>query len=413
MTRRNFSVSLGTAWTALSATRVLGANDRVRLGLIGCGGRGSQDWTTFLGLQDIEPTAVCDVYEPFRERAIAAASGKPAGHHDFRQLLERKDVDAVIVATPDHWHALITIAACQAGKDVYCEKPLSLTVAEGRKMLDAARKHDRVVQTGSQQRSGSHYIQAVKLIQDGGIGEVHRIQAGMQRNIYPGLKPADFDASKLDWNFWLGPAPKVEFNPFRAIYNFRWFWDYSGGQMTNWGAHHLDIARWILNADAPVTVSGTGGRYALTDGGETPDVQHVAYQFPKAVVTWTTSEVGQGKGNTLDIYGTKGMMTLLRTGFTITPEVVNKRPMMEAIEVKGGDLDRQHARNFVDCVKSRKRPNADIEEGYRTAVMSHLGNISTRLGRTLQWDSAKEQIVGDADANRWLSKPYREPWKLA
>lgn len=409
LTRRHFSMG---AVSALGATRVFGANDKVRLGLIGCGGRGSQDWNTFLAQPDVDPTAVCDVYAPFADRAVFTAAGKPTAHRDYRQLLERKDLDAVIVATPDHWHALIVIAACEAGKDVYCEKPLSLTVAEGRKMVTAARKHDRVVQTGSQQRSGAHYAEAVEFIRGGGIGEVHRIQAGMQRNIYPGLKPADFDASKLDWEMWLGPAPKVKFDAFRTIYNFRWFWDYSGGQMTNWGAHELDIARWILNADAPLTVSGTGGRYALTDGGETPDVQHVAYQFPKAIVTWTTSEVAQGNKVSLDIYGSKGMMTLLRTGFKVTPEIVNKMPAMAPVEVKGGDLDARHARNFLDCVKSRKKPNADIEEGHRTAVMAHLGNISTRLGRTLKWDPAAEQIVGDKDANTWLDKAYRAPWKL-
>ena len=302
---------------------VFGANDRVRMGLIGSGGRGRQDWTTFLKQPDIEPVAVCDVYGPFLEKGIAMTGGRAKAYKDFRTLLEQKDIDAVIVATPDHWHALITIAACQAGKDVYCEKPLSLTVTDGRKMLDAARQHNRVVQTGSQQRSGTHYAAAVKLIQDGGIGAVHRIHAGMQRNIYPGLKPTEMASGiSPDFNYemWLGPAPARPFDPFRCIYNFRWFWDYSGGQMTNWGAHHLDIARWIAGAEAPEEVAGFGGRYALTDGGETPDIQQVTYQFPKMVVNWTTSEIGQGKGFTLDIYGTKGMMTLTRGGYQVTPE---------------------------------------------------------------------------------------------
>ena len=176
------------ALSAWAASRVAGANDRIRLGLIGSGGRGREDLGTFLKQPDAEPVAVCDVYDSFREKGIALTGGRARGFKDFRQLLEQKDIDAVIVATPDHWHALMTVAACEAGKDVYCEKPLSLTVDEGRKMLDAARKHERVVQTGSQQRSGSHYAQAVKLIQDGGIGEVHRIHAGMQRNIYPGIE---------------------------------------------------------------------------------------------------------------------------------------------------------------------------------------------------------------------------------
>ena len=320
MNRRTFTVS---ALTALGAGRVAGANDRIRIGLIGCGGRGQQDWTTFLKQPEVDPVAVCDLYDPFRDKAVDMAGGRPKAPARFPPLLERKDIDAVIVAVPDHWHALIAIAACEAGKDVYCEKPLSLTVAEGRRMVEAARRHNRVFQTGSQQRSGAHYAQAVKLIRDGGIGEVHRIQAGMQRNIFPGLKPTEMASGirpDFDWNMWLGPAPERPFDPFRCIYNFRWFWDYSGGQMTNWGAHHLDIARWIVGADAPTEVSGFGGRYALTDGGETPDIQEVTYQFPKVVVTWTASEIGEGKPVTLDIYGTKGMLTLLRSGFQVTPE---------------------------------------------------------------------------------------------
>ncbi len=398
--------------------RVQGANDRVRMGLIGSGGRGREDWGTFLKQPDFEPVAVCDIYDPFREKGIALTEGRAKGFKDFRRLLEVKDIDAVIVATPDHWHALITIAACDAGKDVYCEKPLSLAVVEGRKMLEAARRGKRVVQTGSQQRSGSHYAQAVKLIQDGGLGDVHRIRAGMQRNIFPGLQPTEMAGGltpAMDWDMWLGPAPKRAFDPFRCIYNFRWFWDYSGGQMTNWGAHHLDIARWIVAQEAPSEVAGFGGRYALTDGGETPDVQEVTYQFGKVVVTWTASEIASGKGFTLDIYGTKGMLTLTRGGFQVTPETFgkDKKPAMEALQAKGDDLNANHARNFLDCVKSRKRPNGDVEEGHRSAVMCHLGNISTRLGRSLKWDGVKEQVVGDAEANRMLERPYRGPWKLA
>jgi predicted dehydrogenase len=415
MNRRTFF--LGAA-SAMSATQVWGANDRVRMGLIGSGGRGREDWTTFVGQPEVEPVAVCDVYDPFREKGIAISQGLAKPYKDFRRLLEQKDIDAVIVATPDHWHAVITVAACEAGKDVYCEKPLSLAVAEGRKMVAAARRANRVVQTGSQQRSGAHYAQAVKLIQDGGIGQVHRIRAGMQRNIYPGLKPTEMAtrlSPALDWDMWLGPAPKREFDPFRCIYNFRWFWDYSGGQMTNWGAHHLDIARWIVAAEAPLEISGFGGRYALTDGGETPDVQEVTYQFGKIVVTWTASEIAAGKGFTLDIYGTKGMLSLTRGGFQVTPETFGKEktPAMEPLQAKGGDLNVAHARNFLDCVRSRKRPNADVEEGHRSATMCHLGNISMRLGRSLKWDAAKEQVIGDPEANRWLERPYRGPWKLS
>jgi predicted dehydrogenase len=424
-TRREFSrAAIGAvSATALSQSRILGANDRIRLGIVGCGGRGTQDWDTFLQQPDVEPVAACDVYEPFLNRAISTSKGRAKGYHDFRRLLEQKDIDAVIVATPDHWHTLMTVAACDAGKDVYCEKPLTLMLGEGRHMVTAARRNNRVVQAGSQQRSAPHYIQAVKLIHDGGIGEVHRIHAGYQRNALPGFTAKEITTSTppatLDWDMWLGPAPKIAFDPFRCIYNFRWFWDYSGGQMTNWGAHHLDISRWILAEDAPISVAGAGGRYALKDGGETPDVQQVTYQFSKGVVTWTTSEIATGNGFTLDIYGSKGMMSLTRSGFTVKPEVISpdgktpQPPAMEALSVKGTTPNDPHARNFLDCIKSRAKPNADVEEGNRSAVMCHLGNISTRLGRSLKWDAAKEQIVGDSDANQWLMKPYRGSWKLA
>lgn len=423
LTRREFSRSgfAVTAGSALSAKQVMGANDRIRLGLIGSGGRGRQDWNNFLKQPDVEPVAVCDVYDPNRDQGIAMTEGRAKGFKDFRRLLEGKDIDAVIVAIPDHWHALAAIMSCQAGKDVYCEKPLTLMIGEGRPMVNAARTHKRVVQTGSQQRSGAHYIQAVKLIHDGGIGEVHRIQAGMQRNIYPGLKPVALQSGltpQLDWDMWLGPAEKVPFNPFRCIYNFRWFWDYSGGQMTNWGAHHLDIARWIVGAKGPATISGAGGRYALKDGGQTPDVQQVTYQFPGVVVSWTTSEIGEGDPFTLNIYGTKGMMSLTRAGFKVKPEMASKpgtkekTPLMGPLQVKGGNIEEMHVRNFLDCVKSRNRPNADVEEGHLSAVMCHLGNISTRLGRSLTWDAGKETIVNDAEASKWTMRPYRAPWHL-
>jgi predicted dehydrogenase len=421
--RREFartSIALGVT-SALAGTRVAGANDRVAVGLIGCGGRGSQLAARLLAMPDARIAAACDVYAPFRERALAAAPGA-AGETDFRKLLERRDVDAVVIATPDHWHALMAVAALGAGKDVYVEKPLSLVVREGRIVVDAARKTNRICAVGSQQRSGAHYIEAVRLIREGAIGTVHHVHAGMTRNAMPGFVARELRGgltAALDWDLWLGPARQRPFDPFRAIYHFRWFWDYSGGQMTNWGAHHLDIARWALGAPAPSAVAGFGGRYAVKDGGETPDVQQVLYRFDTGVVSWSTREVNAGDGAGLVFHGTTGTLDLSRSGYRIRPEkwtgdapAPSPAAPATAREVTGGNLEEQHLRNFLDCVRSRRRPNADVEEGHLTAVMCHLGNIATRLGRSLTWDAGAERVAGDDEANALLTTAYRAPWTL-
>jgi predicted dehydrogenase len=284
-----------------------------------------------------------------------------------------------------------------------------------------------VVQTGSQQRSGAHYARAVELIRQGHIGEVHQVAVGFTRNVGAGFLPKDLpvNTGNLDWDFWLGPAPQVPFDPFRCLYNFRWFWDYSGGQMTNFGAHHLDIVRWALGARAPQAVAGFGGRYAVKDGGETPDVQEVVYQFPGCVVTWTAREINRGERPfDIEFHGTKATLGITRQGFKVLPEtrsagrnaasakVEAGAPAVAPMEQKGGDLDAAHIANFLDCVRSRARPSADIEEGHLTATMCHLGNAATRLGRSLRWDADKEQVIGDPAANRWLARRYRKPWSL-
>jgi predicted dehydrogenase len=388
------------------------ANDRIGVGIIGCGNKGQSLWKNFLAMPEVEPIAVADVYQPYRDKGVELSGGRAKAVRDFRALLDDPRVDAVVVATPDHWHALMTVAACRAGKDVYCEKPLSLFVSEGRTMVEEARKHQRVVQTGSQQRSGAHYARAVKLIQDGALGEIHKVTVGFTRNVLPGFKPKDLPIGpdNFDWEMWLGPAPQVAFDAFRVLYNFRWFWDYSGGQMTNFGAHHLDIVRWALGAKGPTGVAGFGGRFAIKDGGETPDVQEVMYQFPGCVVTWSAREINEGdRPFDIEFHGSKGTLGLTRKSLVVKPE----KDQTAALEEKGSDLDRPHIANFLACMKSRARPNADIEEGHRTAVMCHLGNIATRLGRNLRWDPDKEVILGDAAAAKMLSRPYRKPWSLA
>jgi predicted dehydrogenase len=423
--RRAFGRGLAGA-VGLGAASLLGrraraqapaaANDRIGVGIIGCGNKGQALWKNFLAMPEVEPIAVADVYQPYLDKGVEMSGGRAKGVRDFRALIDDPRIDAVIVATPDHWHALMTVAACRAGKDVYCEKPLSLFVSEGRVMVDEARKHERVVQTGSQQRSGAHYIKAVQLIHQGAIGDVHKVTVGFTRNVLPGFKPKELPIGpdNFDWDMWLGPAPKRAFDPFRALYNFRWFWDYSGGQMTNFGAHHLDIVRWALGAKGPTAVSGFGGRFAINDGGETPDVQEVAYQFPGCVVTWSAREINEGPVKPdIEFHGSTGTLALTRKSLTITPEKVKDKELTAALAEKGGELDRAHIANFLDCMKTRARPNADIEEGHRTAVMCHLGNIATRLGRSVRWDPEKEVLLGDPVAAKMLTRPYRKPWSLA
>jgi predicted dehydrogenase len=429
--RRSFTKSLaGGAYLAMSASRILGANDKIRVGIIGCGGQGTGDWRQFLAQPDVTPVAVCDVYTPNRERA--AAMGKEITQFkDFRQLLDRKDIDAVIVATPDHWHALLTIMACKAGKDVFVEKGLSSTVREGRVAVETARKYNRIVQVGAQERSGDHFAAAVKLIQDGALGSVHRVVGNWQRNMMPGFKPRLLKSGltdALDWDMWLGPAPSVPFDPMRFGYNWRWYWDYSGGQMTNWGSHSLEVVRWALNVKTPTAVAAFGGRYELKDGGQTPDVLDVIYSFPGCTVTWASCEVSGFEPirypqsdprikPLMEFHGTKGSMVLTRQGFWVTPQIWTgdeqdgKTAAMDSMTAtaKGGS----HVRNFLDCMKSRKLPNCDVESGHYTMVMCHLANISMKVGRMLHWDAEKEEVISDKEANQLLSRPYRKPWTLS
>ena len=419
MNRRNAITAAAAA--AISYKRIHGANDRLQVGIIGTGNRGGQIWKTALVQDDVQPAAVCDVYEPHLEQALSDASGQAKAYRDFRELLEHRPMDAVLIATPDHWHAIQTIMACRAGLDVYVEKPLSLTVEEGRRMVEAARRHERVVQTGSQQRSGPHYIEAVRLVREGEIGAVHHVEAGLERNSMPGFgSPSDAEPpADFNYDMWLGPAPERPYNPLRGLYHFRWFWDYSGGQMTNWGAHNIDIARWGLDSEAPKTISGCGGRYAIQDGGETPDVQEVLYDLGNGVLSWSVRELNGTRGAYLIFHGTKGDLELGRRGYSIKGQRWQRKDPAMATDREFYDegasraLTTHHLRNFLDCVKSRKRPNADVEIGHRTAVFCHLGNIATQLGQTLAWDAERETILADEEAARKLSKPYRSPWTLA
>src|SRR3954470_24972210 len=298
------------AATAASYGRILGANDRVQVGFVGFGLIGAQHVFDFKNQKDVDMAALSDVYQPRLEQGVAACGGSARPYKDFRRLLDDKQIEAVVVSTPDHWHALITMMACAAGKDVYVEKPMTLFIDEGKWMVKTARRHKSVVQCGTQQRSGLHYQKARDLLRAGYIGKIHSARAGSFRNIMPGFgAPPDGNApSEMDYEMWLGPAPARPYNPKRGIYHFRWFWDYSGGQMTNLGAHEIDIVQWFLGTKGPATVSSTGGRWSLRDGGETPDTQDAVFGYDSKFslqVSIREAGVGRREGNGLEFFGTK------------------------------------------------------------------------------------------------------------
>ncbi len=426
------------AASAASYQRIPGTNDRVQTGFIGYGLIGAQHVFDFKNQADVDMAALSDVYQPRLEQGIAACGGNAKAYPDFRRLLDDKDIQAVVVATPDHWHALITMMACAAGKDVYVEKPMTLFVAEGRWMVNAARKYNRVVQVGTQQRSGRHYRHARELLQSGYIGRIMSARAGFFRNVMAGFgNPPDGTAPPdLNYDMWLGPAPKRSYNPHRGIYHFRWFWDYSGGQMTNLAAHEIDIMQWVLGVKGPSMVASMGGRYALQDNGETPDTQDALLQYPGVTALWSHREASVGRrAGGLEFFGTKGSMTVSRSGFQVDadaktnpennipkfqgtptggPNRVESKPeyWVEARQEPGSSAEQfnLHVRNFLDCVKSRQRPVADVEDGHRTATACHLANISLRLGRPVKWNPETEQIDGDREAAAMLVRPYRKPW---
>lgn len=434
-TRRNI---LG-ALTAASYRRVLGANDRIQVGFVGYGLIGSQHVYDFKNQKDVDLAAMCDVYQPRLEQGVAATGQTAKPYSDFRKLIESKDVQAVVVSTPDHWHAMMTIMACAAGKDVYVEKPLTLFQREGQWMIKAARRYNRVVQVGTQQRSGRHYQKAKPLLASGYLGKIHSVRMASYRNIMPGFgappdsdKPADFD-----YNMWLGPAPMRPYNKHRGIYHFRWFWDYSGGQMTNLGAHHIDIVQWFLNVKGPAAVASSGGRFALEDNGETPDTQDALYEYPGFTSIYSCREASTGKRGQpgLEFFGTKGSLVIDRGGYEVFADMkidpfnavpgfkghpaggpqrsdVKPEPWTQALKEPGSSNEQfdLHVRNFLDCIKSRQRPISDVEAGHQVTTACHLANISLRIGRKLRWDPEKEEILGDREAAAMLERPYRKPW---
>lgn len=389
--------------------RAFGANERVVTGHIGVGGQGKANLNAFLGTKQVSPAFVCDVDSERSAQAadiVTKAGQKAEIVGDYRKILDRKDVDAVVISTPDHWHAPITIAACQAGKDVYCEKPLTLSIAEGRLMVNAAREHKRMVQTGSQQRSGKEFRQACELVRNGAIGKVHTVLVGIPKPNHPGMPIPDSDPpSNLDYNRWLGPAPQRPYNKNRVHYNFRFFRDYSGGQMTNFGAHHLDIAQWGLGVDGlgPVSTEGTGTFHPEKwhEVTETCRVTHTYADGAKVILGQQQKDIPDG----CTFLGEKGKIYVTRGKITSDPAEILQTPT-DSLKIRL-EVSNNHHVNFLDSLKSRTLPICDVEIGHRSATICHLGNIAIQLGRKLNWDPVKEQFVGDDEASAMVSRPYR------
>lgn len=444
ISRRHFTRNIAIAGvaSAVSSRRILGANEQIRLGFIGLGNRGDQVLDAFLMHKDAQVVGVCDLYRPYMDFAARKISGDVYQTGDYRRLLDRKDIDAVVISTPDHWHALQTIEACAAGKDVYVEKPLSLCISEGRAMVQAARKYNRVTQVGIHRRSSDVCREVADFIREGGIGKVTVARAFHVQNEWPlGIgRPQDSDPpGDLDWDAWMGPAPVRKYNKNRTFYRFRWFYDYSGGQLTNFGVHYIDMIHRALGHDAPLSVVAMGGKFADYDNREVPDTMEVMWTYPgNTLVSFSQYNASAApaalKPCEIEFRGTKGTLYLNYQSYEVVPEVikasefaartpidrtvertwnVGARPMIEPKQGKGSQNETAaHARNFLDCMRSRQRCNCDIEIGHRSTSAPLIGNIAHRMKAYLEWDAQAERFTNNEAANRMLSYEYRRPYKL-
>ncbi len=396
-------------------------SEKVRLGLIGCGGMGQGDLECFFLNPEIDCVAICDVDDARNAKGVEICekkrNKKPDTVKDFRRILDRKDVDVVLVATPDHWHALPTVMACQAGKDVYVEKPLAKTIDEGRAMLEASRRHQRVVQMGSQWRSCDHILEATGLIRSGKLGKISLVRGWTYLDwLAPIGKPPDgTPPAGVDYDTWLGPAPAHAFNPNRFHFNFRWFWDYAGGLMTDWGVHLINMMLMGMGPEAPKSVMSSGGKFVFDDNSETPDTQVTVYEFPSYTLIWE-HKAGlnnglNGRAWGVEWNGSEGSIIVNDEGWQLNPE--RKQANLDPQKKPGsGDPRPAHVRNFLACVKSRQQPALNLEIDHQVSTVAHLGNIAYRTGKKIHWDAAQEKIVGDIDADKLVSVQYRKPWNL-
>ena len=468
MERRDFLKVAGTgvaAWTAASFQKVHGANDRARIGLIGCGARGTFDARLMRGTPEdiramapecfhngvleprlreprpVEISALCDVYGSRMEAARRWAPDAKS-YSDFRKLLEDKEIDAVIIATPDPWHASMMILACEAGKDVYLEKPVLYRVGEAKAMIDAVRRTRRIVQIGTQHRAADHIAEAAKIIQSGRIGEVHFVRVWNYMSVAFGNAPVpDSDPpADLDWDAWLGPSPKVPFN--RNRLNYRSFMDYTNGIISDYGNHRFDSVHQIMGVELPLSVASSALRFNKKLAGDIYDMQTATYEYPNFILNYEACNYnGHGLGGRtigmryygmrgpqdrphgMAFYGTEAALFVDRIGMELYPEAKPPspdagmklpawEPRMEKIMVNEDEPTPLHTKYFFDRLRDRKEPFANIEVGTRATIISCIGNVAYWTGRKLKWDAETCSFKGDEEANKYLFRPYRKPWDL-
>lgn len=381
----------------LAPDRILGANEKIRVGVLGTGQRGQYDMSLFQKIPSAEIVAVCDVYEPRREQARLKAGPNAQAHLDYREVLDRKDVDAVLIGSPDHWHKTMLVDALRAGKDVYCEKPVMHSIEEGVEMVRAVEQTQRVVQTGTQQRSWDHYILGKEIIDSGKLGKVTFVHTYWYQNYYARLgRRREIDTSRLDWKKFLGNAPDQPFTTERFVW-WRFFWDFGGGILTDLLTHWIDVIQWYMGQTAPKTATTTGELYLMK--WQCPDTITAAYEFPgDFTVTFTGALNGGIDDGGIEFRGTEGTLKIDRTRLAVYPEGVPHAPGRQAPEPEifarsehDGTLD--HVRNFLDCVRTRKTPNAGIQVGVEAARTSWIGNVALKRGMKTVWDASKGRVA--------------------
>ncbi len=430
MRRRHFLTSAGLTLAAPLAMSSAAPSDTLNVGVIGCKGMGFSDLSSLLKVRGTRCVAMCDVDAAvLAERAATITErtgGRPALYEDYRALLDNPDVDAVIIGTPDHWHCLQMIDACDAGKHVYVEKPLANSVEECERMIKAQTRHAKVVQVGQWQRSAPHFQEAIDYVHSGALGSIRTVRAWAYMDWLKNIEPVPDSAAPpgVNYDLWLGPAPASPFNTHRFHFTFRWFWDYAGGLMTDWGVHLIDIVLWGMQAERPNRIMSSGGAFAYpVTAMETPDTQQAIYEFDDFTMIWEHA-VGIGLGpfqrsHGIAFVGNNGTLVVDRNQWELFPEAeraatgpgsykLTPQPVRKARTSERG-LD-QHTANFVDAIRNGTSLNCDTATASLAAVNAHLGNIALRTGETLNWDG--ERFPGNREANQLLTPTYRKPWSL-